>query len=410
VKRILLLLPSTTYHATGFLEAAERIGVEVVVGTDRRQAVADPERGKVVPLPFHDPAACAREVAAFAARFPLTAIVPTDDATAVLAAVASEALGLPASPPDAAFAAGRKHVLRRRLAAAGLPAPWFRLAPLAEGPDPLAATVAYPCVLKPTFLAASRGVIRADDPGGFGAAFRRVAAILSDPEVAARGGDDARAILVEGFVRGPEHALEGLLRRGRLHVLALFDKPDPLDGPFFEETLYVTPSRLPAADQERIAAAVERAAAAIGLVEGPIHAETRAGDGDPVVIDLAARMIGGRCARALRFGAGIGLEDLILRHALDPGAPPPPREAAAAGVLMLPIPRAGVLREMRGLDEARGVPGIAGIEVTIPEGQPIVPLPEGDRYLGFAFARGSTPEAVEAALREAGRRIHPVIA
>jgi biotin carboxylase len=272
---------------------------------------------------------------------------------------------------------------------------------LDDGPREAAHAVAYPCVLKPTFLSASRGVIRADDPASFVEAFGRIARLLADPDLAARGGDEARLVLVESFLPGREVALEGLLVAGRLKTLALFDKPDPLDGPSFEETLYVTPSRLPEAVQRRVRDAVQSAADAIGLREGPVHAEVRAPDQACVVLECAARSIGGLCSRTLRFGAGWSLEEVLLRHALGLTLEPPARDAAAAGVLMLPIPRAGVLREVRGLSFAAAIAGIEGIEITIPLGQRLTPLPEGDRYLGFAFARAATPEAAEAALRRA---------
>jgi hypothetical protein len=207
------------------------------------------------------------------------------------------------------------------------------------------------------------------------------------------------AILVEEYVPGVEIAVEGLLRSGRLDVLAVFDKPDPLVGPYFEETIYVTPSRLPAPTLRAVAELTARATDAIGLTEGPIHAELRI-DGERIwVIEVAARSIGGLCARALRFGAGIALEEVILRHALGLPIDDLERERGASGVMMLPIPRAGVLQDVHGQDAARAVPGVTGLEITVPRGRPVVPLPEGDRYLGFLFARADSPEAVEAALR-----------
>ena len=116
-------------------------------------------------------------------------------------------------------------------------------------------------------------------------------------------------------------AVEGLLQGGELEVLAVFDKPDPMDGPFFEETIYVTPSRQPTAVLAAVESTVGRAAAALGLREGPVHAELRIGpSGAATVLELAARSIGGLCARSLRFGAGVSLEEVIIRHALGHGA------------------------------------------------------------------------------------------
>jgi biotin carboxylase len=262
-------------------------------------------------------------------------------------------------------------------------------------------------VLKPLVLSASRGVIRADGPDAFVAAWRRIEAILHEARAERRPTDPEgrRCLLVEGFVPGVEVALEGLLRGGRLEVLALFDKPDPLDGPFFEETLYVTPSRQPALAQARVAELVGAAARALGLAEGPVHAELRLGAEGPVVLEVAARSIGGLCGRTLRFGAGVSLEEVVIAHAMRRPLPPLARERRAAGVMMLPIPNAGVLREVRGLDRARAVAGVEDVVITIPEGREVRPLPEGDAYLGFAFARGERPDEVEAALREAHRRL-----
>jgi biotin carboxylase len=274
----------------------------------------------------------------------------------------------------------------------------------------VARRMTYPCVLKPLVLSASRGVIRADDPAAFVAAFERVRAILAEPDVAALG-DGTDQILVEAFVPGVEVALEGLLRAGALSVLALFDKPDPLDGPYFEETIYVTPSRLPAATQRVIADVTAQAARALGLEDGPIHAELRldarapADAPRPVMLELAARSIGGLCSRTLRFGTGLTLEDLILRRALDLPIASLEREGRAAGVMMIPIPRAGVLEKVEGLDAAEAVPLIEDVTISAHPGETLVPLPEGHRYLGFIFARGDDPAAVERALRDAHARL-----
>ncbi|HLH25506.1 MAG TPA: ATP-grasp domain-containing protein [Chloroflexota bacterium] len=402
-------MATRTYRATAFLQAARRLGVAVVVGSERRQALARHAPGTTLALDLRHPDRAARQIAAFAAARPLAAVVGVDDDTTLVAAVAAEALGLPHNPVAAVRASRDKYVARQRFAAAGLPSPRFARVPLDADPGEAARAAPYPCVLKPIALAASRGVIRADDPAEFVQAFRRIAAML------AADGAGQTHLLVESFLPGPEVALEGLLLDGALRVLALFDKPDPLDGPYFEETLYVTPSRLPATTRAAIAATAGRAAAALGLRDGPLHAELRVGDGGPYVLEVAARSIGGLCSNALRFGTGLSLEELILRHALAAHAGAgeavlPEREACAAGVLMLPIPRAGTLRAVRGRAEALTVPGVEEVTITIPLGQPVVPLPEGDRYLGFVFARAATPAAVEAALREAHRRLGFVIA
>ncbi|HUK65692.1 MAG TPA: ATP-grasp domain-containing protein [Anaeromyxobacteraceae bacterium] len=402
---LLLLVPLRSYRTEDFLAAASRLGVPVVVGSDLCHAVEERFGAKAgeLALDYRRPTRAASRVVEFAAERPIGGIVATDEGTAIIAALSASRLGLSHNPPEATRRAGNKHLQRQALLAAGLPVPPFSLHPLAHGPERAAREVPYPCVLKPLVLSASRGVIRADDPAGFVAAWRRIEAILQGARVERRPKDEesGRAILVEGFVVGSEVALEGLLRAGELEVLALFDKPDPLDGPYFEETLYVTPSRHPGRVQREVASLVARAARALGLVEGPLHAELRLSEEGPVVLEVAARSIGGLCSRTLRFGAGISLEELVVAHAMGLPTSRFAREDRAAGVMMLPIPHGGILRGVAGLERARAVEGIEEIVITVPEGREVLPLPEGDAYLGFAFARGERPESVEASLRQA---------
>ena len=398
--RLLLLLPTTTYRTQAFVDAATRLGVDLVCASERPSTLEAHAPEHLLTLDFGDPAGAAAQAARFAAERPIDAVVAVDDLTTVVAAAVAQRLGLKANPVAAAAAARNKHEMRRRLAAAGVPQPRFARVALAEDPARAAARAAYPCVLKPLALSASRGVIRADDPDGFVAAFHRIAAILARDDAGASG-EAAGALLVEEFVPGREVALEGLLMAGGLQTLALFDKPDPLDGPFFEETLYVTPSRLPREAQERVEHVTLRACAALGLTEGPIHAELRVNAGGPWVIEVAARSIGGLCSRALRFGTGVTLEELILRHALGWKIESLDRERRAAGVMMLPIPRAGRLRAVHGKAAAEAVPGVEEVAITAHIGQELTPLPEGWQYLGFVFARAETPELVERALRAA---------
>jgi len=364
-------------------------------------------------LDFSRPERAVEQATRFAAGHPVAAVVGVDDDTAVLAARIAAALGVEGNPIDATLAARDKHRQRVALAAAGVPVPRFSLHDLSDDRRALAARVHYPCVVKPLRLAASRGVIRADDSTAFAAAVARLARILAEPDAC---GVAATQFLVEDFVPGVEVALEGLLVGGRLRVLALFDKPDPLNGPFFEETIYVTPSRLPGEAQEALARCAGDAAHAIGLAAGPVHAELRWDSRQPWLIELAARPIGGRCSAALRFPSGepgehrpLSLEEVILSHALGLSPVRLEREGGAAGVMMIPIPAAGVLREVRGLAAAQAIPLVEEIAITAHIGQALVPLPEGSRYPGFIFARGATPEQVERALRAAHARLQFVV-
>ncbi len=403
--RVMLLIPSASYRAQDFLAAAEQLGVDVVVASDRRSPLADLHPERQVGLDYDDPQAGAAQAEAYARRYPLDAIVAVDDAGTRLAAHASRRLELPHNPVHAVEATRNKALLRQRLFAAGLASPPFWTVPAGFDPREAAQRLTFPVVVKPLSLSASRGVIRANDVDEFVAAFERVKRILADPGCAAEAGGLAGLVLVEGYVPGVEVSVEALLEGGKLRLLALFDKPDPLEGPFFEETIYVTPSRLPAADQERLARTTEQAAAALGLTDGPLHAELRLNDDGVFAVDIAARSIGGLCSRTLSFGTGMSLEELILRQAIGAAIPSYERESAAAGVMMLPIPRAGVLRRVDGVAEAEAVPLIESVTISMHAGSRVVPLPEGGEYLGFVFARGGTPAAVEAALRAAHARL-----
>jgi biotin carboxylase len=390
VPRILLLLPTGTYRAADFLAAAARLGVDVVVGSEHRQALAGfmGDRAVVVPL---EADGGVEAIVALHRRTPLDAVLAVDEQGVGIAAAAAARLGFRHNPPEAVALTKDKGRLRDRLATTSLPQPDFRLVVRDADVASAATEVGYPCVVKPISRSASQGVIRVDDATQADAAGVRIRAIV---------GDSPEPLLVEQFVSGAEVAVEGLLTGGQLKVLAVFDKPDPLDGPFFEETIYITPSRQPLSVLAAVEATAARAAAALGLLEGPVHIELRIdAKGVVTILELAARSIGGLCARALRFGAGISLEEVIVRHALGRGLDGLAREPDASGVMMLPIRSAGVLEGVFGQEAALAIEGVVGIEISIAPGRPIIPLPEGDRYLGFIFARGPTAEMVEDALR-----------
>ncbi len=349
------------------------------------------DRAVVVPLANVD--AAVNAIVGLNDRNPLDAVLAVDDPGLVIAARASMVLGFRHNLPEAVAATRDKTIMRERFASASLRQPDFRIVTSDADVVPAARDIGYPCVLKPVSRSASQGVIRVNNDKEAAAGAARIRAILE-------GGHEN--LLVERFVPGFEVALEGLVSQGNLHVLAVFDKPDPLDGPFFEETIYVTPSRLSPAVLAEIGDAAGRAANALGLTEGPVHVELRIGDNGVVTtLELAARSIGGLCARSLRFGAGVSLEELIIRHALGLGVEGLQRESQASGVMMLPIRVAGELDHVSGLEEARAIDGVVGVDITIAAGRAVVPLPEGDRYLGFIFARGASPEDVQATLRRA---------
>lgn len=395
-KRVLLLMTPATYRAGAFLNAARKLKLEVVVGIDLPETLTEYWH---VPLglDFADYAASVQTIVEFAREHPLTAILSVDDSATELAARASAALGLAHNSPNSAKAARDKLLMRTLMSKGGAPCPVFRPFSLSDDPAWVATKVTYPCVVKPLRLSGSRGVIRANSVAEFMAAFQRLKRLL----LSEGNSEHETAILVEDFIPGFEIALEGMLTHGELKVLTLFDKPDPLDGPFFEETLYITPSCLPTEVQQEIAHCVAVAAASLELREGPVHAELRVNEQGPWMLEIAGRSIGGLCSTVLEFGSDMCLEELILRHAIGEEITSIERDQHATGVMMIPIPSAGILKGVYGVEEARQVPLITGVEITAKLNYALVPLPEGSSYLGFIFARGNTPTEVEHAIRKA---------
>jgi biotin carboxylase len=413
--RILLLCTTTGYQAQAFVAAAKKLGLEIIFGTDRCQVLDDPWGDQAIPLRFDNPEENVRKIAEAARERPLSAIVQIGDRATVTASLASETLGLLNHPPKAAEACRDKYLARGRLRQAGLKVPDYRR--FAVGADARqllatgAATLKTPVVLKPLALSASRGVIRADTPEEFIRAFERIRALLKTPEVGVLREDTSNFIQVETYIEGSEVAVEAIVDRGRVRVLAIFDKPDPLTGPFFEETIYITPSRLNNEAQREIVEALGKAAAALGLYHGPVHAELRVNSAGIWVMEVAARSIGGLCSRALRFqiplvDKEVSLEELLIRLMLGLDVSRIYRENAASGVMMIPIPKAGFYKEAQGIDDARAVSGVEDVVITAKEFQKLVPLPEGSSYLGFIFARGASPDFVEDALRQAHAKLH----
>lgn len=402
-QRLLLFAATTGYQIRVFSEAARRLGVEATLAADRCNRLDDPwgDHSIAVKFDYRMP----QSVETFRGMT-FDGVAAVGDRPAVLAAEVAAMLGIPFHPPAAAQACQDKYLARQLYQAAGLPVPGFFRAGLTEDAGALARRATYPCVLKPLGLSASRGVIRADDEAEFAAAFLRIRALLEkNPDLRRLR---QRSIQVESYIEGREFAIEGIVTRGVFQPLAIFDKPDPLTGPFFEETIYVTPSREPAAVREALLDTAARAVRALGLYHGPVHLEMRWNEEGAWMLDAAARPIGGLCARALRFrtaagpaGGVLDLEELIVRHALGEDVSEARLEGPASGVMMVPIPQGGVYESVDGVERARAVPGIEDVTITAKPGQRLVPLPEGASYLGFIFARGDSAREVESALRRA---------
>lgn len=404
-RRILLFTTTTGYQTRAFEDAAQEAGLDLVHATDQCHHLGDAWRDAAIAVRFNEVANSTHTVLERLREAPVDGILATGDAPALLAATVAEAMGLPWHRPAGALASFDKLEARGRRLAAGLPMPWFTLLDVGQSLDELAPRLRFPCVVKPTLLSGSRGVMRADTWDELEAAVVRLRALLRGAELAALRPAGVERVLIEGFVPGREYALEGVMDRGALHVLAIFDKPDPLDGPFFEESAYVTPPILSDATQRAIGGMVAHAALASGLWHGPIHAECRMNEEGIFVLETAARPIGGLCARALRFvsasGTLVSHEALLLHHAAGGSLDGFAREGQASGVMMMPVPARGHFREATGLDRARAVAGIEDVLITAKPGELLVPSPEGHSYPGFIFARAALPEQVAGALREA---------
>lgn len=408
MKRVLLLMTTKTYRAGAFLEAAQALNLKITVGSEEKHLFADSNPSGHLTLDFHDLEQSTSQIVEFAEDYPIDAIVSTDDEGVLLAAMASDALNLSSNRLEAVAIARNKYETRVTLSQVGLLTPKFWRFAVDIDPTQAAKQVTYPCVVKPLALSASRGVMRANNSDEFVIAFRRLVPILQEANFDPMS-DVAQQVLVESFIPGDEVAVEGILVENEFVPLAIFDKPDPLNGPYFEETIYVTPSRHPESVQEEILNVARKATAAIGLNNGAVHVELRVNDVGAWILEIAPRSIGGYCSRSLRFDIDTSLETLILQQALDDSISSTQHSTPASGVMMISIPKSGILCEIQGAEAARQISGINELRLTIPIGQRVVTLPEGSQYLGFIFAHGETPEQVESALRKAHQALNFVI-
>ena len=409
-KTVALFASKLGYQTRSFATAAQKLAVQLAYVTDRCHELDDPWNDQAIAAHFANPEEAAGTAIAALRRRPIDAILALGDAPAVAAAFAARGLGLRGNHPAAVEACRNKLRSREVLRDAGLPSPWFRTIPLTPPPEPALLGIQYPCVLKPTSLSASQGVMRANNRDEFVEAARRLQRLLQRPEILAVNPQAASA-LVEEYIPGSEIAVEGILIDGELKLLAIFDKPDPLEGPYFEETIYVTPSRLTDSQQKQITSTAARAIQALGLAHGSVHAEFRINERGVWPIEVAPRPIGGLCAASLSFKSplhveAISLEELILRQAVGEDIATWRREAAASAVMMIPVPSSGILQSVDGTDAARAVPHIIDIQITARLHDTIVAWPEGSSYLGFIFAKAESSAAAEQALRQAHANLH----
>jgi biotin carboxylase len=406
-KRILIVAATTGYQTRSFESAAREMDLEVILATDRCHELDNPWGDNAVPIRFEQP----HEAPSILSEHPRPdGVIAVGDRPTVIAAIIAKALGLPYHPVEAVEICRNKHAARERFRAAGLLVPEYFRVPVTFEPAEAARSASYPCVLKPLGLSGSRGVIRADDDTEFVEAFHRIRALLETPDICRLQDETDRYIQIETFIPGVEFAVEGLVTAGELQVLALFDKPDPLDGPFFEESIYVTPSRASQAILDDIVETTRKAVRALGLTHGPVHAEMRHKEKGTWMLEVAARPIGGLCSQCLRLDRGVSLEQLILKHALGENVRGFQRETGASGVMMIPIPENGIYLGVSGTEHASAVTGVDSVIITAKHGQRLRQLPEGASYLGFIFARGDEPQEVESALREAHGKLRFEIA
>jgi biotin carboxylase len=406
MKRLLIVASKLGYQTRSFAEAARAVGVEVVFASDRCQQLEDPWSDGAIALHFDQPEEAARRIVKQSLARHVDGLIALGDRPTTTAAYAARSLGLTYNRPEAVENCRSKLRQREVLREAGVPVPGFFSFRLDRRLERILPRVQFPCVIKPMRLAASQGVIRTNNPEEFRAAVARIRTLLESPEIQATHEAELDCLLVERYIPGAEVAVEGLLTHGKLRILAIFDKPDPLEGPYFEETIYVTPSRQPEQMQTRIADCAAAAVRALGLEHGPVHAEFRVNQDGPWVLEVSPRPIGGLCSRALRFGPErIQLEELLVRHALAMEGSELERETDASGVMMIPVPGTGVLEGIEGEEEARATPGVEDVRITARLHDFIAAWPEGSSYLGFIFAGGQSPAEVETALRLAYNRM-----
>jgi formate-dependent phosphoribosylglycinamide formyltransferase (GAR transformylase) len=409
--RLLIFTAKLGYQTRSFDDAAQKLGVELVFVTDRCHQLDDPWGDRAIPVHFESPDAAAHAVLEAMRGQDVDGILALGDRPAVAASYVARGRGILYNHPVSVEACRSKLRMREVFREVGLRVPWFRAISLNPTPEPALLGISYPCVAKPLSLSASQGVVRANSREEFVAAATRIRRLLESPEIRATREPNLDQMLVEGYIPGREVAVEGLLTDGKLRILAIFDKPDPLEGPYFEETIYITPSRLADSRQREIERCAVDAVRALGLSQGPVHAEFRVNDDGIWPLEVAPRPIGGLCARALRFAPdeasqSIGLEELLLRHALGLPGSDWPRERFASGVMMIPVPKSGVLQKIEGAEAARRVQGITALQITARLHDYIAAWPEGSSYLGFLFAKGNSAEEVEDAIRASHAKLH----
>ena len=387
------------------MDAVTKLDLKVLVITDKSQVFSEYFPEKVITINFEQWQESIEKIRAWSVKFDLKAVIGVDEESIILAANLSEFLGIKHNSLESVKLTKDKYLMRKALKDSGLKSPWFKRFSVNETPKDIVTEISFPCVLKPTFLSASQGVIRADNVSEFCISFEILSGLLSQEEMKIQGGDQANWILVEEYISGKEVSIEGIVNEGKLKELAIFDKPEPLEGPTFPETIFITPALLSEQLQISLLETAQTALEALGIIKGPVHVELRINKNGNYILECAARSIGGLCSKVLEFKGGMSLEELILRSALGRNIEKTNLVGKAKGVMMLPTEKRGILREIRGAEAALSMKGITEMEITIKPGEMLEPLPTGGRYLGFLFAEGKDQYSVIKDLKTAWSKI-----
>ena len=405
---VILIIPSASYRSNAFMNAADKLDLKILVVTDNSQVFSDQFPDNIITMNFDHWTEKLDEISEWSDRFNLMAVIGVDEESILLAAIFSQYLGIEHNSIESVMRTTNKLLMRFELKKARMNCPWFRSFSIEKLPDDIIEEINFPCVIKPTFLSASQGVLRVNNEQEFKEGFQILTDLLSQKKIKKRGGEEANYIMVEEYIPGNEVSIEGIVSQGKLKILAIFDKPEPLEGPTFEETIFVTPTTLSGSMQSSLYETAQQAMETLGIVKGPVHIEVRINSNGNYILECASRSIGGMCSKILEFQGGMSLEELILRSSLGRNIEKSNLSDTAKGVMMMPIKNSGKLKEMRGVEEAISVDGITDLQITIKPGEMLDPLPKGDRYLGFLFAEGKNQEMVIKDLKNAWSKIEVV--
>ena len=406
---VILIIPSASYRTGPFMNAIKKLDLKVLVISDKSQVFSGKYPDNLIIINFNHWKDKSVEISKWAKNNGLKAVIGVDEESIVLAANLSNFLNVDHNSIESVLLTKNKYLMRTELIKTGLCSPWFKIFSIYESSNKIINEISFPCVIKPTFLSGSRGVMRVNTKKELSEGIKTLNELLSLDELRKRGGKQSDYIMIEEYIPGKEVAIEGIVSEGKLTMLAIFDKPELLEGPTFEETIIVTPSVLTKKIQYSLLETLQVVVKALGIVKGPVHAEARINRNGNYILECASRSIGGLCSKVLEFQGGISLEELILRSYLGRNIEKSKLIGNARGVMMMPTEKKGILKEIGGVKDALVVKGVTDLQITVKPGEKLQPLPKGDRYLGFIFAGGNNQEFVINALKNAWSKIEIVL-